>query len=136
MTVTHRKNRHWATLSSRINVLRLLWSKSKQDQYTLTFDKSCLSASKNAYNKILGTSQYLNPRKRSLRLAWKPDGNGNISIAEMHEVDYKIQFRVLGRVVPGKPITVDFRKVYKFEWNTPYFGGNETPNMTIKYSIK
>jgi len=136
MTVTHKPNRHWATIPSRINALRLLWSKSTHDNYTLTFTSSCLSAPKNAYNKIIGTSQYLNPRKKSLRLAWKPTGNGKITIAEMHETNKTIRFHILGQIEPNKTITIPFSKKYRFAINQPYFGGRETPSKTIKYTIE
>jgi len=44
VNVIHKPSKHWATLKSRVKVLKLLWSKKKVDYYTLEFSESCLQA--------------------------------------------------------------------------------------------
>ena len=135
VNVIHKPSKHWATLKSRVKVLKLLWSKKKVDYYTLEFSESCLQAPTNAYNKILGTSKYPYPRWGSSRLAWKNNGDGSINVAVMREDRKGISFQVIAIVRPFQKKKVAFTKEYWMPINTPYLGGSDTANVDIEYNI-
>jgi len=134
--VTHRPHNHWATIKSRLAILKLLWGKKKVDIYTLIFDKNCLQAPTNAYNKILGTSKYPYPRWGSSRLAWINNGDGTISVGVMDENRKGIVFYKRAIVSPEEAATVMFKKKYWLQANTSYIGGDDPANVEVTYTLR
>jgi hypothetical protein len=110
------------------------------------------------WNKLVGISEYLNPRKSSVRLVWRYNLETKlIEIGYYIEKNYKIESEILYSVEPNKEIEVgitfnytstivradkNFRivdfilnKELTFR-NNPYFGGNKKSPHKIKLKIK
>ena len=119
--------------------------------WKVSFDETCRYGLKDNdqydWNKLVGLSEYLNPRKSSVRLAWRYNLESKlIEIGYFIEKDYQIESEMLCNVEPGKEVEVEIKCNYKtttvragnnfvttgytlnnyiFFKAHPYFGGNK-----------
>lgn len=109
------------------------------------------------WNKLVGVSNYLNPRKESIRFVWRYDKKKDVfEIGVYKEIDkvFKsysictvksnqiIELRLLfsrnfvKASVNGYSLTLPFL-INNFAWRlNPYFGGNRTSPHDIKIKLK
>ena len=126
-------------------------------KWEVEFDKSCeynIGVYQLDWNKLVGVTNHLNPRKHSIRIAWRYY-NGVIQLASYKEEDYKFTYLRLGEVELGKkavvelffsmnfvrvtvndkPTTYYFEKK-KWTWRlNPYFGGTRKAPHTMKLKL-
>jgi len=126
-------------------------------KWEVEFDKSCkynIGIEQLDWNKLVGVTNHLNPRKDSIRIAWRYY-NGVIQLASYREENNKFTYLRLGEVkfgekaivelffsnnfvratVNGKCTTYLFKKK-KWMWRlNPYFGGNMSAPHTMSLKL-
>lgn len=127
-------------------------------KWEVVFDENCkynIGKDQLDWNKLVGITTHLNPRKHSIRIAWRYGGKNIIELAAYHEEDYKFTYLRLGQVklgekavvelffsmnfvrvtINGKPMTYFFKK-RKWVWRlNPYFGGNVAAPHTMSLKL-
>ena len=139
---------------------RFYWNK-KQFEWIINFDSSCDyyfdENGKYDINKAIGVSQYLNPRKNSIRFGWRFNTETElIEISCFKEINYTFEINVIKSVERNKDINLKAQlykglailsvddEMYITASNlyskllirtNPYFGGTEVSPHKMKISI-
>mgnify|MGYP006888284717 FL=1 len=93
---------------------RLYWRK-KKFFWTAALGESCKydfdRDGMKAWNKLVGVSKSINPRKNSIRFVWrwnKDEAKFQIAVFVEYKKEFKKTVYQIGSVIPGAPFTIGF----------------------------